>query len=66
MSSYIDDKNDSGGDLDGGPVIWELKTWERLNWLYGEDRADRISVGQDPKTQADLARWRALGRRSAA
>lgn len=34
----------------------------RLIWLYGPDRTGDIISGKDPKTNADLAAWRALGR----
>lgn len=45
---------------------WPEHTARNLAWSYGEERAARIIAGQDPKTQADIARWQALGRRSAA
>lgn len=66
MSTYINDKNVSVDSLDGTPVRWELMAWDRLEWLYGPARADLIASGRDPKTQADVDRWMALGRRSAA
>ena len=47
-------------------VDWRAVTWDRLAWSYGADRADRIQSGKDPSAQMDLARWHALGRRSAA
>ena len=34
-----------------------------LVWRYGAERALLITLGLDPKTNADLARWRELGRR---
>jgi hypothetical protein len=40
---------------------WEEFTHRRLAWLYGPERADSIRAGQDPKTNADLIRWNALG-----
>jgi len=60
MSSYIDSPfNESN-------VCWRDFTWQRLVWFYGYDRAHQIDKGNDPDTQADLARWSALGRRAAA
>ena len=47
-------------------VDWESMRWQRLCHCYGPERAKLIVSGRDPKTQADLARWNALGRRSAA
>lgn len=41
-------------------------TKARLEWLYGHARAESIARGTDPATQADIASWNALGRRSAA
>lgn len=64
MSSYI-----SGlyaPYMIGECVDWDLKTWERLAFIYGPERASLIQEGRDPKTQADLAAWRNLGQRSAA
>jgi len=33
----------------------------RLAWAHGNDRAAAIIAGRDPETEADIARWRALG-----
>lgn len=66
MTTYIDDTYSSVGALDGLPVSWKLLTYDRLEWLYGHERASRIIEGRDPKTQMDLTAWRALGHRSAA
>lgn len=38
----------------------------RLRWHHGEKRAAQILSGRDPATQADIAKWNMLGRRSAA
>lgn len=38
----------------------------KLAWQYGPDRAMAILAGTDPQTQADIARWNALGSGSAA
>lgn len=61
-SSYIDHESDDGRIT----VDWLALTWDRLAWSYGPDRADRICLGKDPKTQADVSAWCALGERSAA
>lgn len=44
---------------------WAAHTRLALTWHYG-DRADLIQSGRDPKTQADLTAWRALGERRVA
>ncbi len=36
----------------------------RLAWFHGEERARRIVMGDDPETEADLAKWRGLGRQT--
>lgn len=41
-------------------------TWARLVECYGYQRAQLICQGRDPQTNADIAAWRALGRRRAA
>lgn len=73
MSSYIDDGYPKLGPHTGRalpegqlPVLWRDITWTRLEWTHGADRAALIVIGKDPPTQADIARWEALGRRSAA
>ncbi len=38
----------------------------RLQWQRGSDAAADILNGRDPSTQADIARWNALGRKDAA
>jgi hypothetical protein len=35
----------------------EVQTAQRLEWLYGTERAAAIMSGEDPETQADLAAW---------
>ena len=52
--------------LSGDPTCpWGMcyheDTHRRLAWLYGEDRANRISLGIDPATEADKRAWRGLG-----
>lgn len=39
-----------------------LQTYRTLRWLYGSARAGLIQRGLDPETNADLQRWRDLGR----
>lgn len=34
---------------------------QRLRWAHGDAKAHQILSGQDPKTQRDLAAWKALG-----
>ncbi|MGE5500595.1 MAG: helix-turn-helix domain-containing protein [Ignavibacteriales bacterium] len=42
------------------PTTWRtLKT--RLTWAYGPERATSIIDGKDPATNADIAKWNALG-----
>lgn len=41
-------------------------TRRRLAWKYGDARASQIIAGEDPNTNADIARWRAIGSRRAA
>lgn len=45
---------------------WTEHTARNLAWRYGAKRARAIQRGNDPVTQADLAAWSRLGRRSAA
>ncbi len=68
MSSYIDHRfgNTPGGYSHEVALSWRQLTKLRLEWLYGAHRAWVIEDGRDPATQADIARWNALGRRSAA
>lgn len=33
---------------------------ERLRWAHGDPKAAQIVAGNDPRTRADLAAWRAL------
>jgi hypothetical protein len=47
-------------------LSWREHTRARLDWLYGYDRARQIDAGLDPATQADIAAWNRLGKRSAA
>lgn len=42
---------------------WSEFTRRRLIWLYGQERADRVRAGKDEATNADIARWNALGQR---
>lgn len=37
---------------------------ERLRWRYGPERAASILAGTDPATNADIAKWNALGQPS--
>jgi hypothetical protein len=37
--------------------------WERLVSRYGPSRAKAIYTGRDPEANADLAKWRNLGKR---
>lgn len=62
MSTYIDHRSK------GRRVIhsWTHHTSLNLAQHYDPARVVRIMTGTDPKTQADVARWEALGRRSAA
>jgi hypothetical protein len=43
-------------------MCYHEDTHRRLSWQYGEGRANRISLGIDAATEADLAAWRELGR----
>ena len=43
---------------------WRDYTRRRFIWLYGEAGLAK-AAGTDPATAADLATWRALGRRAA-
>lgn len=57
----------AGGE--SGPQVtlsWANYTDRRLAWLYGHERAGAIRAGTDTDTQADIAKWNALGRRAAA
>ena len=52
--------------LSGDPLVpWGMcyheDTHRRLTWLYGEERANRISLGIDPATEADKRAWQGLG-----
>lgn len=51
-------------DAERAAEALQTMTWERLASCHGPDRADRIMAGQDPKTNADIQAWRALGRRT--
>lgn len=70
MSSYIDtgDKNCiHNGEVTFVPAVhWRDLTFARLVWLYDAKRAYQIISGNDPATQADIARWHSLGERAAA
>lgn len=67
MSSYIDDGDHPlpGGGRNYGHS-WVAHTRWNLMWVYGEERGRRMAAGTDPATQADIAKWNALGRRAAA
>jgi hypothetical protein len=45
-------------------ALWDLR--DRLLWLYGPERAAEIMAGRDEATQADIAKWNALGNRGRA
>ena len=45
-------------------ISWWGFTWQRMAWLYGYDHASAVFKGADPDTEADIARWTALGGRS--
>lgn len=62
MSSYIDHKSHAGVVT----LEWRRVADQRLEWLYGFERAWAIRSGRDPATNADIATWNALGRREAA
>lgn len=36
--------------------------YDRLVWVHGPDRAEAIIDGKDAVTNADIAKWRSLGR----
>jgi len=59
ISTYID--HYVSGGVRGRPPIcvhdWQAFTRERLSWLYGPNHATE----RQAMTQADLARWNALG-----
>lgn len=40
---------------------YDAATRERLTWKHGAARAKQIIEGRDPRTQSDIAKWRALG-----
>lgn len=61
MSTYIDDV--PGGRNGGTLHRWHEHTALRLLWQYGPERTTRILSGLDEKTNADIAKWRALGSR---
>lgn len=66
MSSYICDawaceERRTDGLVRPWDHCWHESTHRRLAWLYGEERANRISLGLDAATQADKASWEALG-----
>jgi hypothetical protein len=46
----------------GQPAKLEEVTWFRLVECHGLERARSIALGQDRATNADLAKWRNLGR----
>lgn len=49
------------------PVTHSWRDHTRRNQAWGRPEAvDRIMAGNDPATQADIARWDSLGRRAAA
>lgn len=61
MSSYI---SDPGPNYRGVLHSWGDVTHQRLWWHYGPERALSIHKGTDHDTNIDLAKWRALGRKS--
>ncbi len=42
------------------PFSWAAFTFNRLEWLYGAQRARAITSGRDPATNTDLAKWNNL------
>jgi hypothetical protein len=58
MSTHINHR--SGG----GEIVhdWGEFTRDRLCWLYGEELGHAKADGVEPRTRADLAAWRRLGR----
>jgi ribosome modulation factor len=46
----------------GSDVCWHETAHRRLTWLYGEARANRITLGIDRATQADIAAWNGVGK----
>jgi hypothetical protein len=62
MTPYID----TSGNAVEPPHVWADHFRRLFTWHYGPERADAIMSSRDPTTQADIARWNRLGRRSAA
>jgi hypothetical protein len=48
-------------DFDFLDTVLRERTIAKLRWQYGDERAELITAGQDPRTNLDLAKWRALG-----
>lgn len=61
-SSYICDKGAciGGSNRGRGFHCYHESLLARLSWQYGEDRANRIVLGIDARTETDKAAWRGL------
>lgn len=47
----------------GAGHCWHESARRRLEWQYGEARANRIALGIDSRTNQDLSAWSRLGRK---
>ena len=63
MSSYIDHYEFPGGLVEHS---WRAYTLDRIEWLYGPERAVEVMAGTDRRTNADLDAWNGLGRKAVA
>lgn len=63
MTSYLSTLPKQDGPTDDGHS-WLRHTYARLAWQYGHERAFRIMVGSDERSNADLKAWNRLGRRA--
>lgn len=44
--------------------MYDIRTIDQLRWLHGDARASAIVLGNDARTNADLASWGRLGGRT--
>lgn len=63
MSSYIDHRDFPTGLIEHS---WQAYTLDRIEWLYGPERAAAVMAGADRATNADLDAWNRIGRKAVA